>query len=280
MLGTLRNLVISIFTLIILQPHVAHADKVDRLISQLRSSGDYKIRISAAANLGKLGDQRAVSPLIAALKDKEKSVRGVAATSLGKIVDGETPGKLQKQALRALRRAAGKDPDSLVRKQAKRALKSIESASSGGGGGGIYINVGSMTDKASKSSAMRTLMRKTVAKAVSKNGSSMFTEWPGGKTPSARQLKAKKTPAFHVDGTLVSMSTKSKGSTTLVSCKISMLIATYPKKSMFGFLDGGAKVQAGSSAKEVQYAQEDCVAAVVEDLVTRKIIPTIKTRSK
>jgi hypothetical protein len=135
-----------------------------------------------------------------------------------------------------------------------------------------------MSDKASRSSAMRDLMRKTVEKTVKKNGSSMFTSWPGGKSPTAKQLKAKKTQAFHVDGTLVSLDTKSKGSTTLVSCKVSMLIATYPKKSMFGFLDGGAKVQAGSSSKEVEYAQEDCVAAVVEDLVSRQIIPTIKSR--
>jgi hypothetical protein len=274
MLGTLRNAVITILALALFLP-AAHADQVRDLIAQLESS-DYKIRLSAAANLGKVGDQRAVEPLISALDDSNKSVRSVAATSLGKVVQGSTPEKLRTRALDALRRAAAKDKDSLVRKQAKRALDSIDAPAQAAGG--IYVDVGDMTDKASKSSAMRQLMRKTVEQTVKKNGSSMFTSWPGGKAPTAKQIAASKTQAFHVDGTLVSLSTESKGATTLVSCKISMLIATYPKKSMFGFLDGGAKVQAGSSPKEIQYAQEDCVAAVIEDLVSRKIIPTIKTR--
>jgi hypothetical protein len=276
MLGTLRNAVITILALGLFLPAAARADQVGDLISRLESS-DYKIRISAAANLGKVGDRRAVEPLITALGDSNKSVRSVAATSLGKVAQGSTPAKLRSRALEALRRAAAKDPDSLVRKQAKRALGAIDAAPAQGAGG-IYVDVGSMTDKASKSKTMRELMRKTVEQTVQKNGSSMFTSWPGGKPPSAKQIAANKTSAFHVDGTLVSLSTESKGATTLVSCKISMLIATYPKKSMFGFLDGGAKVQAGSSPREVQFAQEDCVAAVIEDLVSRKIIPTIKTR--
>jgi hypothetical protein len=277
MLGTLRNAVITILALVLLLPAAARADKVSDLIAQLRSR-DYKIRISAAANLGKVGDRRAVDPLITALGDSNKSVRSVAATSLGKVVESSTPAKVRSRALKALRRAASKDPDSLVRKQAKRALDALDGASAQGADG-IYVDVGAMTDKASKSKTMRELMRKTVEKTVQKNGSSMFTSWPGGKSPTAKQIAAKKTRAFHVDGTLVSLSTESKGATTLVSCKVSMLIATYPKKSMFGFLDGGAKVQAGSSPKEVQFAREDCVAAVIEDLVSRKIIPTIKTRA-
>jgi hypothetical protein len=48
---------------------------------------------------------------------------------------------------------------------------------------------------------------------------------------------------------------------------------------MFGFLNGSAKVQSGSSASDVATSKEDCVAAVVEDLVRRKIIPTIETRT-
>src|SRR5690606_8698054 len=94
--------------------------------------------------------------------------------------------------------------------------------------GTIYIDIGAMSDKASQSGDMRGLMRKTVEKTLAKNAASMFTSWPGGKEPDAKQLKGKKIKAFHVNGTLVSLDMQSKGSATLVSCKISMLIATYP----------------------------------------------------
>ena len=104
--------------------------------------------------------------------------------------------------------------------------------------------------------------------------------------PTRSQLASKKMKAFHVDGTLNELSESRSGRSTTITCKVSMLIATYvPKKngkvdkSMFGFLKGGASVQASSSPKEVQYAREDCISAVMEDLVARKIIPALKSRS-
>lgn len=277
MIGILRTVVVPFLMLGLMLSSAAHADNVDKLIKQLQSGKDHKIRLSAAVSLGKLDDERAVEALIGALTDPDKNIRSVAATSLGKLITSSTPDSLRKQATEALTDTAAKDKDAFVKKQAGQALAAISSL--GAKQGSIYVDVGVMTNKASSSDAIRTLMRKTVEKTLAKNASSMFTSWPGGKPPTAKQLKAQKAEAFHVDGTLVTLTTEAKGSTTLVSCKISMLIATYPKKSMFGFLDGGAKVQSDSSPKSVQYAQEDCVAAVVEDLVARKIIPTICQRS-
>lgn len=260
---------------------VAHADRVDKLVKQLKKSKDYKVRLSAATSLAKYGDRRVIPALIKGLKDRDKNVRGVVATSLAKSAKKSDSKKLRKRAQKALAKAAKKDKNAFVRRQAKRALKELKEANSGGGAGaGIYVNVGAMTDKANDDAKMRKLMRKTIAKTIAKKAATMTTDWPGGKPPSAKQLRAKKAKGFHVDGTLVSLKTEPKGSMTLVSCKISMLIATYPKKSMFGFLDGGAKVQAGKSERDINYAKEDCVAAVVEDLVARKIIPTIKSRKK
>jgi hypothetical protein len=108
----------------------------------------------------------------------------------------------------------------------------------------------------------------------------MTTDWSGSGSPSKKQLRAKKMDAFHIDGTLERIDVTAKGSATLVTCKISMLLATYPEKSMFGFSNGGASVQAGSSTRDIELAKQDCVAAVVESLVGGKIIPTIQTRTK
>jgi hypothetical protein len=48
---------------------------------------------------------------------------------------------------------------------------------------------------------------------------------------------------------------------------------------MFGFLNGGARVMTGSSSRDQAFGMQDCVAAVVEDLVQRKVIPTLESRS-
>ena len=73
----------------------ARADKVDDLMRQLKGDADYKVRLSAALNLGKIGDKRAIGPLTDALDDKDKTVRGVAAAALGKMVDAVASGEVE-----------------------------------------------------------------------------------------------------------------------------------------------------------------------------------------
>jgi hypothetical protein len=263
----------------------ASADKVDRLIAKMQRSSDYKVRLSAALNLAKLRDKRAIPAFMRALADEDKTVRGVAAAALGKIIDSSVSSGRRKQVLSALKRAATKDSNAFVRKQAQKAYDVVKAVGAGGGssqGGGkgkIFVDIGPMSSKASSGKSLKPLMRKTAVGAFKKKASAMKVEWPG-KKPSKRQLSKAGYMGFHVDGTLVKLSTSPAGSGTNVSCKVSMLLATYPEKSMFGFLNGGAKVQAGKSDRDVQFAKQDCVAAVVEDLIARKIIPTIKVRAR
>ncbi|MGA2242656.1 MAG: HEAT repeat domain-containing protein [Verrucomicrobiota bacterium] len=67
---------------------LSYADTVDDLIRQLRSSRDYKEQCAAAKELGKVGDVRAVEPLIGVLHaaDREEVVEQVTE-SLGEIGD-------------------------------------------------------------------------------------------------------------------------------------------------------------------------------------------------
>jgi len=262
---------------------IAAADNVDKLVNDLGSSSDYKVRLSAAASLAKLGDDRAVPAFIRALtRDSEKTVRGAAAVGLGKVVSSATDEELVAAASVALAKASKSDKDAFVKKQAAKALSKIERLGGGGGGGGgrgggIYIDIGAMSAKVgADADQMRTLMRKTTESTFARNASNMATRW-GSKKPSAKDLKG--AAAFHVDGTLNELSTKPKGSATIVSCKVNMLIATYPEKSMFGFLNGGASVQASNDDTDIALAKKDCVTAVVEDLVIKKIIPTINAKA-
>jgi hypothetical protein len=262
----------------------AHADNVSKLIRDLESD-DYKVRLSATASLGKLGDDRAIEPLISVLQeDKEKSVRGASAVALGKIVTSDTDSDLAEATVEALKYASKKDKQSFVKKQAAKALKKVQKAiagagdSGGGGGGGIYVNVGEMSAKIDEDAeTLRALMRKTVEKTFGSKASDWLIKWPGGKTPSKKDLK--EYSAFYVDGTINEVTSKAKGGGIIVTCKVNMLIASFPDKSMFGFLDGKASVSASDDPKDIALAAKDCVAAVVEDLTIKKIIPTIKAKA-
>lgn len=275
--------------LILFGTRLAHADAVDSLIEQLEDSSD-KIRLSAALNLTKLGDGKAILPLAKVLgNDSDKNVRSAAAVGLGKLISASTKPNVKKLAMSALNKAAAGDSSEFVKAQAEKALKALggpapaetgNGGGTGGGGGGIYVNIGPMSSKTGNAAAdpkLRTLMNKIATKTMGR-APHMPTTWPGG-LPTKAQLASKKVDGFYVDGTLNEVKVTTSGSTSIVSCKVSMLLASFPDKSVFGFLNGGAKVQGSSSQRDIDLGMEDCVSAVMEDLIAKKIIPTICTKA-
>jgi hypothetical protein len=100
-------------------PRVAHADEVAQLADTLSSSSSEKERISAVTALARLGDKRALKPLVAALHDPSGMVRAIAAAGLGKLG--------HRAALPALREAQN-DPDPLVQKRARTAVVQVSEA--------------------------------------------------------------------------------------------------------------------------------------------------------
>jgi hypothetical protein len=281
-LGRLAAACLALLAVLVIRAAPARADNVGDLINQLANGSDYKSRLSAAIALSKLSDQRAVPAFIAALQDDDKNVRGAAAIGLSKVVNSQTKPALVKKAIEALQDVKDNDPSSFVQKQAEKALDTLNGLGGGGGGNAnasIYVNVGDMSAKTTDAEKMRNLMRSTTLKMFGKVATNMTTSWAGGNVPTKKQLDAKGVAGFHVDGTLTSLDEKVKSGQTIVSCKVSMYIATFPEKSVFGFLNGGASVQASTDPSDVDAAHGDCVSAVVEDLVQHKIVPTIQTRS-
>lgn len=281
----LRAATIAVLLVVATRATVAHADNVDELVRQLENDDSDKVRLSAALNLTKLGNARAILPLAGALeRDADKSVRGAAAVGLGKLVTEKTEPRVKAKAVAALTRAKDSDDSEFVKAQAARALKAIGAteAVTLPPGGGVYVNIGPMSSKTGDAAAdpkLRALMVKIATKTLGRVASHMATSWPGGSAPTKAMLDAKSTQGFYVDGTLNDLKVKESRSSTTVSCKINMLLASYPDKSIFGLLTGGASVQASGSANDIALAREDCVSAVVEDLIAKKIVPTITTKA-
>lgn len=265
---------------IVLVATSALADRVDDLTRQLGGDPDYKVRLSAALNLGKLGDKRAVFGLTTALRDADKTVRGVAAAALGRLVDSTVPTDVVGRTIAELAQVAKSDVDGFVRGQAERALTTLRALGPGGATGkGVYVEVGPMADSTKVSSPeIRPVMRSTVAGALAKKPS-FVTEWPGGKAPSRAELTRSGTAAaFYIDGTLTNLEVARKGRMAEITCNVSLLVATYPEKSMFAFPSGGGVVQTDDSEKSVAEGKRDCVVAVLEDVVRKQVVPLILLR--
>jgi HEAT repeats len=253
---------------------VARADRVDDLAQRLRTDADYKVRLSAALALGKLGDRRAVPALIDGLGDPDKSVRLVAAGALGKLVDAAVAPADRARAVSALTQLAERDPEDSVRVQAQRSIDALRALPTPGGRS-VYIEVGNMADKTTRGAAILPVMRQTVATSLQRRAPSYLIHAPGARNMTD-DLRRAGPSAFFVDASL----TKLDSSGSHVACAVSMILATYPQKSMFGFANGSADVDAGStSERALSGALGDCVTAVLDDLVETKIVPTIQARS-
>src|SRR4051812_43384371 len=86
-----RAVAITVLFIVLGTSVPARADNVDELIQQLRSDDSDKVRLSAALNLTKLGNPRAILPLArAVVEDTDRSVRGAAAVGLGALVNDRT----------------------------------------------------------------------------------------------------------------------------------------------------------------------------------------------
>ena len=285
MVACLRAATIAVMLVVVMRATVARADSVDELVRQLETDDSDKIRLSAALNLSRLGNARAILPLAGALeRDGSESVRAASAVGLGRLVTDKTEPRVKAKAIAALTRAKDSDDSELVKAQAARALKAIGAteAVTPRPGGSIYVNIGPMSSKTGDAAAdpkLKALMVKVATRTLAKVASNMATAWPGGSAPTKAMLDAKSTQGFYVDGTLNDLKVKESRSSATVSCKINMLLASFPDKSIFGLLSGGASVQASGSATDIALAREDCVSAVVEDLIAKKIVPTITTKA-
>jgi hypothetical protein len=284
--GSILTRIVTVVWVLLFLEALAGADQIDDLARQVRSGGDYKVRLSAALNLVKLGktkrDSRVVPPLIDALRDSDKTVRGVAAGGLKDLV-AVADARTRDRALSELDRVRRTDSDGFVKSQAE---KAYQTAQAGGGGGvpsgrkAVYVEVGPMSDGTKKGGTqMLGVMRSTVESTINKKAPAFSTRWPSGRSPSRSELSSAGTKAaFYVDGTLTTLDTKKSGSMAEVSCNVSLIIASFPDKSMFGFLKGGAAVQTSTSDRAIDEAKSDCVGAVLEDLVARQVVPTIEGR--
>jgi len=216
-------------------PDIARADRVGRLVSILASKPDYKIRLQVVLVLTRLMSRRSVPALVDVLSDEKPTIRGLAATALGKIGDIK--------AIPGMQARLKVEKNAFVRGELKQALKLLKVLKTGPPRGTrFYITTGKMADKTGKGGAELVGMMSEVLMRELQKEQGIVTYW-AGRRPSATDLRKRRVKGFILDGSIISLSRKSAGGVMEVSCKIKVTLSTYPGNSMRVFITRGASMR-------------------------------------
>jgi len=229
--------------------------RVDDLCRAVIDDSNYKVRVQAALVLGKLGDPRAVQPLIKALGDQNKSVRGIAASALGQLGDAA--------AVDPLRDLLRRETDSFVRGQAEKAMAALSGGGVGGGGGKrakIYVNFGSFVGgvKSAGPEASK-ILHEALSRELGKLPIVTLTLSAADQHNFGKSGLA----GFYIDGNITKLE-DSGGSET--NCDVKVMVARWPQKSIIMWTNAGASVQSGSRPRDKENARKDCLEASARGL--------------
>lgn len=275
----------------------AHADSIDKRAKQLRSSSDYKVRLSAALWLAKKQDKRAVVALTRVLaKEPERNIRRIAAKALPKMITSKTPRKIRQRAVDALTRASEEDKDGKVRKRAKSALARLASPSGdggpalGGGQKGIFVNIGTPNlGKHKMSSKFNKSLQRAVSGQLKKKLPKKYYQLAredSDDLPTKKDLAKAKQRGWFVGATVSKLKVAPKGSMVKVSCAVTIRVNPWTGRDGKQVLragdtasaNGSAAVTTANTAREIGYAKEDCLLAVAEQITSNRVVPFLKQR--
>lgn len=229
-----RNTVALFFLLVVsLIGSNARADRFERLIDILRTDRSYKVRLQAAATLGRLKDRRAVPFLITALRDERFAVRGVAAAALGEIGDP--------RAIDGLKRMLQRERKRFVKRQAQKAIERLEGFALLPEGTRVFLAVRGIRNESSVGGAtLGRVLSSALAKEFGHSRGVIAKRNP--KKISNKILRQRRVTAFYLDGSIVELRERRRGRNTEVRCSVRVVLSTYPGDSMKAFYTGGASM--------------------------------------
>jgi hypothetical protein len=228
------------------------AGKVEDLARALLNDPSYKVRTQAALLLGNLGDPAGVDGLVKALGDDHKTVRAMAAQSLGRL-GGD-------QATTALKRLLEHESDTFVRGQADKALAKAGRARTvqpETRDRKVYLKLGAFTggSKAADATLLGAL-RLSLKESLEKLPQVVVAEGMDDKA-----LAKGGHPSFLVDGNVLKLAEVASGSALETSCEVKVMVARWPSRSVILWTSAGAAVQGGSRERDKQNARRTCIEA-------------------
>lgn len=239
-------------------PDAAKVDELCRAV--VDTSSNYKVRVQAALVLGKLGDAKAVQPLIKALGDENRTVRGIAASALGQLGD--------QAALDPLRDLMRRESDSFVKGQAEKAVAALAAGPAAKKGAKVYVNFGGFVGgvKSAGPEASK-ILHDALSRELGKLPIVTLTLSPADQHNFGKSGMS----GFYIDGNITKLDESGSGGGSETSCDIKVMVARWPQKSIIMWTNAGASVQSGSRPRDKENARKECLEAsargLSEDLV-------------
>lgn len=212
---------------------------IDRMITNLRTGGDFRVRTQAALALGASRNARATQALCGGLADANTTVRTAAAVALG---------KLQLGGADCLAKRLASEPSQSVKAEIQKALDRLR----GGGepvffpGAKYYVAIGKLADKSGRAGdVFERMMRSAMAGVAADMGIVLA---PANETPAdaKRRLAAHKgVRGFFLAPRLAPF--EYAGETLKVRFEVAFF--SYPDKVMIGNI-GKTLSQSGTPEKD------------------------------
>ncbi len=235
MIRLLRPLVIALAVLLA-GPAVA-GPSISALVDRLEHGQDFRVRVQAALQLGKLKDTRARGPLEKALDDPNAAVRAASAAALKVLGDKRAIPALKEHRL---------DTSAAVRSQIKASIRALELIGLHHEKPKVLVKLG----KIHASSRYRPLLDE-----VQRTSRTELSELPGVKVLDDSDdykaaAKLRKPPVVMVTGRLRRLRTLHEGSTVIYSAKMEYVMHRMPQQAIAGTVSGSASTRA--SAEEAR----------------------------
>ena len=230
---------------------------VDRMVSNLRSGTDFRVRTQAALALGSSRSSRATEPLCAGLSDANTTVRVASAAALG---------KLQLGGAECLERRVAAEPNQSVKAAIQKALERVR-----GGGEPVftkdtkyYIAIGRTTDKSGRTGdAIDRMVRAAMASLSAELG---ITLAPPNETPeeAKKRLAAHKgVRGFYLAPRLAPFEYAGES----LNVRLEIAFFSYPDKNMLGNFTRKASIS-GMTEKDPS-SEDDLVKTTGESAITQ-----------
>ena len=205
------------------------APSLRELSDKLRSGEDFRMRVTAALELGKLSDPNAVEPLVEALGDQNASVRAAAAAALEQIGDASALPALKEHRL---------DRSDAVRRAVRSAIITLEQPPDSRPTK-VLVQIGVMKNQT-------TVKGTSIEAELEQESRKKLDELPGievlnEKTGDSKQeSKKKKLPIVMVSGHIQKLKAVRDGQEIIYSASVEYILHTMPGQAIAAKVTGNA----------------------------------------
>ena len=247
------------------------APSVRSLISRLEHGSDFRIRMRAALELGKLKHEAGRAPLERALGDESPAVRAAAAAALE--VHGD------RRAIPALERRL-RDPSSSVRAQVKAALDALRrqpaDEEQAGDSPVVLVHLGDVS--AAKKSGVSRGAKAKLAGEIKRAARSRLAKLPGVKVmhdseDAAARARQGSVPVVLLTGRIRRAELSREGGRLVYSAKVEYVVHRMPGRAIASLVSGSAQGEASESVardrKKLAALRSEVLAAAVASAMRR-----------